>query len=110
MKGKSSFLKLNMSDFPKLSLPPNLVYPMHITVGLFLIIVCIIYMTYKYNGDNTNNTANNDMLDKFNLAVYIILGLVGLGVLSYHSHLFSKFMWPDRWGKLDYCIKSPQFD
>jgi hypothetical protein len=93
-----------MSDIPKLSLPPSIVYPMHMILGLFLIILCIIYMTFKYNGDNNNtDNKNTETLDKFNLAVYIILGLVGLSAFTYHSHLFAKLMWPDRWGRLEYC-------
>ncbi len=83
-----------MTDNPKLSFPPQYIYPTHVIFGLFLITLSIVYMIYRFDADNKNS----DILDKFNTAVYIILAIIGLFVSAYHFHLFARYKWPDKVG------------
>jgi hypothetical protein len=70
----------------KYSLPNNLVWGIHIIIGLFFISISAVYLSYM--DKNSKDIPFN--LDLMNESIYIILIIFGSLMFLYHGHLFIK--------------------
>jgi hypothetical protein len=75
-----SFMAQNL----KYTLPKNLVWSLHIFIGLLFITISSIYLFYK-DKDSTQVSINTD---KLNEATYIIILILGSFMIMYHGHLY----------------------
>jgi formate-dependent nitrite reductase membrane component NrfD len=67
----------------KYSLPKDLVWGIHIIVGLFFIAISAVYLSYK-DKDEKDIPIN---LKTMNEGVYIVILILGAFMAMYHGHL-----------------------